>query len=332
VKFLTHIVPAVFLGLCFSLAADAAQDAGSAASPGGMFPEVIARVNGNPVSGRDLEALIRRELASIGNPEWKTLRAEYRTELLYSGVTSLINSRLIYEKAVSAGTKPTGEEVDAEVQAIAKNYSSDAEMNAALARQFLDRDSLKQKLEQELTIAKYLNSLAQTVTVAPEEISKYYSENPEMFAHPDLVRASHILLLSEEKPELDAQVKERAESLLARAKKGEDFAKLARENSVDSTASEGGDIGYVTKEVLESDFANAVFSMSVGEIRLIKSRYGYHVVKLTDKKPEGVAKLDEIREDLSNLMKREKAQAELAKLLGQLQEQAKIEILVSPGE
>jgi parvulin-like peptidyl-prolyl isomerase len=313
-------------------AAGAAQDAGSAASSGGMFPEVIARVNGQPISGRELEILMRRELASIGNPEWNALRAEYRTELLYSGVTTLINARLIYEKAVSSGAKPTEAELDAELQNFAKNYSSDAEMNAALARQFISRDSLKQRLEQDLTITKYLNSLTQTVVVTPEEISKYYAENPDMFAHPDLIRASHILLLSEENADLDAQVKERAESLLARAKKGEDFAKLAKENSVDSTASEGGDIGYVTKEVLESDFANVVFSMSVGEIRLVKSRYGYHVVKLTDKKPEGVAKLDEIREDLTAIMKQQKSQAELAKLLGELQEKAKIEILVSPGE
>ncbi|MCL2877611.1 MAG: peptidylprolyl isomerase [Acidobacteria bacterium] len=331
-KFLIRIVPVVFLSLCFTNTADATQAAGSAASSGGMFPEVVARVNGQPVSGRDLESVVRRELASIGNPEWNSLRAEYRYELFYAGVTSLVNSQLLYEKAVASGTKATSEEVDAETQNFAKNYSSDAEMNAALARQFLDRDSLKQKLEQDLTLAKYLNTLVQTITVAPEEISKYYAENPEMFAHPDLVRASHILLPSEEMTDLDAQVKERAENLLARAKKGEDFAKLAKENSVDSTASAGGDIGYVTKDSLETTFADAVFGMSVGEIRLIKSRYGYHVIKLTDKKPEGVAQLDEIREDLTNLLKQNKAQMELAGLIGQLQEQAKIEILFSPGE
>ena len=329
VKYMMRVMSTVILGLCFTNAADAAQDA---VSSSGMFPEVIARVNGKTISGRDLETVIRRELASIGDPEWSALRAEYRAELIYSNVTSLINSLLIYEKAVALGAKATEEEVDAEMQAITKSFSSDAEMNAALARQLLTRDTLKQKLEQDLTVAKHINSLAQTVNVAPEEVTKYYAENPERFSHPDLVRASHILLLSEEKPDLDAQVKERAEGLLARAQKGEDFAKLAKENSVDSTASEGGDIGYVTKEQLESDFANAVFSMSAGDIRLVKSRYGYHVVKLTDKKKEGVAQLDEVRDELTTVMKREKAQVELANLVSQLQEEAKIEILISPGE
>ena len=327
-KFLLNVVPAVLLGLCFSQVADAAQ----ASAPGSMFPEVVARVNGQPLTGQDLESAIRRELASIGNPEWGALRVEYRNELVYSGVTSLINSRLLYEKAVSSGTRATDAEVDAEMQAIAKNYSNDAELNAALAKQFLNRDSLKQRLEQDLTTAKYLNSLTDAIAVTSEEISKTYAENPELFAHPDLIRASHILLRSDEKPELDAQVKERAENLLARAKKGEDFAKLAKENSVDSTASEGGDIGYAAKEGLDADFSGAVFSMSVGEIRLVKTTYGYHVVKLTDKKKEGVAPLEDVRESLANAIKMQKAQTELQNTIAQLQEQAKIEILISPGE
>ena len=328
VKFLLRIGSVVLLSLCFSQVIVSAQTTAS----GGMFPEIVANVNGQPITGRDLESVIRRELASIGNPEWKDLRDQYRAELVYSGVTSLINSRLLYEKSISSGSKATDAEVDAEMQALAKNYANDAELNAALAQQFLNRETLKQRLEQDITVSKYLNSFAETVDVTPEEISKYYSENPEFFAHPDIIRASHILLLSEEKPDLDAQVKERAEGLLDRAKKGEDFAKLAKENSVDGSASEGGDIGYVAKDALESDFADAVFSMSVGEFRLVKTRLGYHIIKLTDKKKEGVASLNDVREDLAVLLKRSKAQAELTNLIGQLQEQAKIEILYSPGE
>ena len=327
-KFLVSIIPAFFLCLCFSLAIDAAQ----APALGGMFPEVVASVNGQPISGRDLETLVRRQLASIGNPEWNDLRGQYRNELIYAGVTSLINSRLIYEKAVSSGAKATDAEIDAEMQAFAKNFSTDAEMNTALARQFLDRETLKQQLAQDITISKYINMFAETISVSPEEISKYYAENPETFAHPDIIRASIIMLLSEENAELDAKVKERAESLLSRAQKGEDFAKLAKENSVDATASGGGDIGYASKEGLDADFSNAVFSMSIGDIRLVKTRSGYIVVKLTDKKKEGVAPLEDVREELTGLLRQSKAQAELNNLVGQLQEQAKIEILFSPGE
>jgi len=318
-------LPVVLSVFCLSLALP--QVPALAQAAGAMFPDVVARVNGQPVSGRELENVIRRELASIDNPEWKDLQEEYRNQLTYAGVTTLVNSRLIYEKALAEGVKATAAEIDEAVQGLVKNYPNDAELNAALARQFLTRDTLRQKVEQELTIAKYASSLAQAVTVTPEEVAKYYAEHPDEFAHPDIVRASHILLRGD-----DAETKERAEALLGRAQKGEDFAKLARENSVDATASAGGDIGYVAKNVLDADFANAAFSMKTGDIRLVKSRFGYHVVKLTDKKAEGVSTLDEIREDLTTLMKQSKAQTDLANLLKQLRDAAKVEVLVSYGQ
>ena len=329
-KLSIRIVSMVLSGICLMHTAQAAQTAGVAT--GALFPDVIANVNGQPISGRDLEGIIRRELASIGNPEWNNLREDYRGQLTYSGVTTLVNSRLLYEKAIASSVKATDAEVDEAIQSFAKNYASDAEMNAALAQQLLDRDLLRQRLEQELTMTKYLNALASDITVAPEEVSRYYAEHPDEFAHPNIVRVSHILLRGDDKPELDAQVKVRAEALMARAKKGEDFAKLARENSVDNTASNGGDIGYVAKDVLDADFAEAAFSMAVGDIRVIKSRFGYHVIKLTDKKAEGVSTLDEIKEELTGLMRRDKAQSELNRLLNQLRDQAKIEVLIPYGQ
>ena len=332
VKLLTHIVPAILLYLCFLQAAGAAQTADVAAPTGGMFSEVVARLNGQPILGNDLEIIIRRELAAISNPEWRSLRAEYRNDLILSGITSLINSRLLYEKAVESGVKATGDEVDAEFQDIAKTFPNDAEMNAALARQFLTRDTLKRNLEVDLTVAKYITSLANAIDVTPEEVSKFYSENPSVFAHPDIVRASHILLQSEEKPEIDAKVKEQSEALLDRAKKGEDFAKLAKEYSVDLTASNGGDLGgYITRDAIDSEFADVIFTMSVNELRLVRSKAGYHIIKLTDKKPEGVSTLDEVRNDLTVLIRQQKAQANLADVVKQLQEKAIIELLISPG-
>jgi parvulin-like peptidyl-prolyl isomerase len=72
--------------------------------------------------------------------------------------------------------------------------------------------------------------------------------------------------------------------------------------------------------------------MNVGDTRLVKSRFGYHVIKLTDKKPEGVATFDEVKDDLTTLLRRDKAQTEVANLIGQLRDQAKVEVLVPYGQ
>ncbi len=304
------------------------------ATPNALFPAVVARVNGKAVLGRDLEGLIRRELASIGSPEWKNLREEYRGQLVVTHLTGLINSKLLYQKAMASGTKLTDAEVQTEMAKLAKNYKSDAEFNTALASQNTDRATLEKGLYETLTISRYVEeTINKKIAVTQEDLSKYYSENTAQFSHPEIVRTSHIMIRpAGDTAEQDAIAKERAEALLARAKKGEDFAKLARENSVDGSASKGGDLGFSTKEGLGAEYGEAAFSMSVGDVRVVKTQYGYHVVKVTGKKGEGLATLDEIKTELTEFLKDQKAQTELTKLVNGLRENAQIEIMVQVGQ
>jgi peptidyl-prolyl cis-trans isomerase C len=304
------------------------------AAPNSIFPAVVARVNGQPILGRDLEELIRQELTSIGNPEWKNLREEYRSQLINNHLTSLISTKLLYQQASANGITVTETEVQDELQKMAKNYSSDAEFNAALASQNIDRTTLEKNLFETLAMSKFVNeTINKKVEVSQEELAKFYSANPAQFNHPEIVRTSHILIRpAGNTAEQDAIAKERAEALLARIKKGEDFAKLAKENSVDVSASKGGDLGFAAKEALEPEYAEAAFSLPVGGVKLVKTQYGYHIIKVTDKKKEGLAALEEVKPDLTEFLKNQKAQAELNKLLKELREKAKIEILIQSGQ
>jgi peptidyl-prolyl cis-trans isomerase C len=304
------------------------------AAPNALFPALVARVNGKPVLGRDLEQIVRGELASIGNPEWKNLREDYRGQLMMNGLTSLISSKLLYQKAIASGVKATELEVQAEMQKISKSFQSDAEMNLALANQNMDRATLENNLRQTLAVSKYVEeNINKKIVVTPEEAGKYYSGHPAEFQHPDIVRSSHILIRpAGDTPEQDTLAKQRAEALLARVNKGEDFAKLAKENSVDSSASQGGDIGLSTKANLAPEYGEAVFSMPVGSVKLVKTSYGYHIVKVTEKKKEGLSTLDEVKDQLMAFLKDQKAQEDLTKLVNQLRDQAKVEILISAGQ
>jgi peptidyl-prolyl cis-trans isomerase C len=303
-------------------------------APNAIFPAVVARVNGKAILGRDLEDLIRRELASIENPEWNNLREDYRGQLILSQITTLINSKLLYQKATVSGTKVTEAEVQAELDKIAKNYKSDAEMNAALASQNIDRAALQKSLYETLVMSKFVDEAINTkIVVTPEELSKFYSSNTAQFNHPDIVRTSHILIQPAGDTERqDALAKERAEALLARVKKGEDFAKLAKENSVDGSASRGGDMGFASKEGMAPEYAEAAFSLPVGSVKLIKTEYGYHIIKVIEKKKEGLATLEEVKQELTDFLKNQKAQTELTKLVNQLRDSAKIEILIPAGQ
>jgi parvulin-like peptidyl-prolyl isomerase len=298
-----------------------------------IFPAVVAKVNGTTIFGRDLEEMVRRELSSIGNPEWKNLRAEYRGELTLNIITALINSRLLYQKATSTGVKATDAEVKSEMQRIASTFKDDAEMNAALASQQLDRSSLATKLREMLTVSQYVEeTINKKIMVTSEELSKYYENNPDEFRHPDVVRTSHILIpVKGDAPEQDAKAKSLADSLVSRIQKGEDFAKLAREYSEDASASQGGDMGFTSKGSVAPEYSALAFSLPVGEIGLVRSQLGYHILKVTDNRKEGLFTLEEIKPRLIEAMKRMKSEDALNQLVDQLRENADIEILISAG-
>jgi peptidyl-prolyl cis-trans isomerase C len=306
------------------------------AAPDALFPAVVARVNGHAILGRDLEQRIQTQLAPIGNPKWSDLREDYRQELVQQSLGELVGAELIYQKAVASGVKATDAEVAGEFARFSKNFPSDAELNLALSSRGLDRVGLNRELEKSLTISKYIqDTVVKKVAVTPAEVSQYYQEHTEEFRHPDLVRTSHILITvpGGATPEQERLARQRAESLLARAKKGEDFARLAKDNSTDGSASAGGDIGLTPRGQLAPEYEEAAFSLPVGAISgLVRTQFGFHVIKVTEKRKAGLATLDQVQAELTQFLKSQKAQAEVSKVVNQLSTQAKIVSYIPGGE
>jgi peptidyl-prolyl cis-trans isomerase C len=305
-----------------------------AAAPGALFPAVVARVNGKAILGRDLEQRIQAQLTPIGNPKWNNLREEYRQELISQSLGALIGTELVYQKAQAGGIKASEPEVQAEFAKLAKNFGGDAEMNVALANRGLDRAGLTRELEKSLTVAKFVQeTIAGKITITPAELSQYYEQHKEEFRHPDLVRTSHILILVKEgaTQEQETMAKQRAEAILARIKKGEDFSKLARENSMDpASASQDGDVGLVPKGQLAREYEEVAFSLPAGGISdVVRTQFGFHIIKVTEKKKEGLATLDEARTELTEFLKRQKTDQDLGKLVNELRTQAKISVYLT---
>jgi peptidyl-prolyl cis-trans isomerase C len=311
------------------------DEAEPAAGPNGFFPAVVARVNDRAVSGADMENSVQSQLANIGNPAWENLREDYRLQLTQASLASLISTELVYQEAVKSGVTATKAEIDTAFAEQAKSYSSDAEMNTALASSGLDRAGLRRMLGKNIVVSKYVDeNITKKVLVTSAELAQYYSSHTDEFKHPDMVRTSHILipLSSSATPEQKKAALSRAQALLARIKKGEDFGKLATENSVDSSASEKGDIGYAQKGQLEPEYEAVAFTLPVGQVSdPVLTKYGYHLIKVTDKKKEGLSTLEEAKEELTSYLKSQKVQAELQKLIVGLREKAKIEVLISLG-
>jgi len=152
---------------------------------------------------------------------------------------------------------------------------------------------------------------AKTV-VTPNEVQSYYNENIQQFQTPEQVRASHILLKTEGKDE--AAVRRQAEGLLEQVKAGADFAQLATKYSEDEgSAKAGGDLDYFGRGRMVPEFETAAFAMEPGQISdLVKTQYGFHIIKVVDKKPATTRSLDEVRAQISEQLSFQKAQQAVA--------------------
>lgn len=304
------------------------------ANPDAIFPAIVARVNGSPIPGRDVEQRVQAQLAPIGNPPWNNLREDYRMELTNNALGSAVAEELIYQKAVATGVKVPPADVQSEFAKVAKSFGNDAAMDAALAGRGMDRSSVMKGLERNLVVGKYISdNITSKITVTPEEVSEYYKAHTEEFRHPDLVRTSHILILvpADSSADQDKLARQRIDAILARVRNGEDFAKLAQEASMDSSASEGGDLGFTSQGQLDPAYDAVAFTLEVGAVSdVVRSGVGYHIIKVTDKKQAGLATLDESRAQLTEFLKSEKSNMQLQQAVDQLRKEAKIEILM-PG-
>ena len=149
-----------------------------------------------------------------------------------------------------------------------------------------------------------------------------------MYSTPEQIRASHILFKTEGKDE--AAVKKQAEAVLAKVKAGGDFAALAKQYSEDGSKDAGGDLDYFGRGAMVKEFEDAAWALEIGKTTdLVKSQFGFHIIKLTDKKPAATRTITDVRLQLEDQIKSEKAQAEVtakaATLAGQIKTAADLD-------
>jgi peptidyl-prolyl cis-trans isomerase D len=150
------------------------------------------------------------------------------------------------------------------------------------------------------------------VKVTDDDVKSFYEANRAQYDRPEQRRASHILFRVDKDaaPEAKEQARKQAEDALARLKKGEDFATLARTLSQDKASAEkGGDLGFFGRGQMVGPFDKAAFDTPVGELApVVGTDFGFHVLRVTDSRPAGVAPLDALRDGIRRQIEFQKAQ------------------------
>src|SRR5207302_114354 len=152
--------------------------------------------------------------------------------------------------------------------------------------------------------------LRQQVTVSDDELRQYYEQHRSEYTLPERVKAQHILFKTEGKsPEEIEKIKEKAQQVLERAKKGEDFSSLAKQFSEDTTAAAGGDLGDFGRGQMVPEFDKVAFSLGVGAISdLVPSQFGIHIIKVTGKQEARERPFEELKEAIRPIVSTRKAE------------------------
>ena len=169
---------------------------------------------------------------------------------------------------------------------------------------------------------KYLlidrDQLRARTQVSPADVQNNYNQNIQQYQTPEQIKASHILFKTEGKNEAD--VRKQAEDVLKQVKAGGDFAALARKYSEDEGSKDkGGDLDYFGRGRMVAEFENVAFAMEPGQVSdIVKSQFGFHIIKLVDKKAATTRSLDEVRAQITDQLAWQRVDQQLADQTRQL--------------
>jgi len=296
-----------------------------------QIPAVVARIDGKDVTREDLlarAAEARGALAERGFQSPPSTRSFYRKVL-----DDIIGNRLLYQDLVAQGMAAATADVDRRLAEIRGQFPSPEEYQKALAARSFDEARLRRDLEEGLTVQKWVQEkVVPSLAVSDAEVQKFYQEHSAQMMEPESVGASHVLVAvpREATAEQKAEKRQRAEQLRARIAGGEDFAAVAREASEDpSSAPRGGDLGRVFRGQTVPEFENAAFALAPGALSaVVETQYGFHVIKVADKKPAGQLALEQVKERIVQAIKQRALESKVRETVQALGNKAKIEILI----
>jgi len=254
-----------------------------------------------PIQPEDFEREMRRQLQSDKLRDaltaWITITdAEVEAEYRRRNEKVKVDLVLFNADAFKAGIAP-----------------SEAEIAA-----YFEQNKAKYRVPEKRRV-RYLHvdaaTLRDRVTVTEQDARQRYTEQIAQYQQPEQIRASHILLKTEGKQEAD--VRKRAEALLAQVKGGADFAKLAAQYSEDEVSkAKSGDLDFFGRGAMVKEFEDAAFALQPGQTsELVKSPYGFHIIRVTDKRAAATQPFELVSAQIQDQLKWERAQQEVQRLV-----------------
>ena len=289
--------------------------------------DAAAQVNGKKITYQELNnEFLTRTRVPFDKVQDDPQAQQARKELLQQ----LVDSELVLEQAERQKLTVAPQTVDEQVKSIRARFPSDEAFKQALGASGLTPEGLKANIKKGMLRQQILNKeVLEKVAVSPKELETYFNEHKDTYVQEEAVHARHILIkvAADASPEDDQKAKDQAKAVLAKAKKGEDFSKLAAQYSEDSSKDSGGDLGYFGRGRMVKPFEEAAFALKAGQISdPVRSQFGYHIIKVEARREAKRLSFAEAKEWVEKDLTREKARVRYGEYVAALREKAKITI------
>lgn len=294
-----------------------------------QLPDVVARVNGEPIERWELETAVKGVEGRAGQPIPPDRRdAAYRDIL-----NQIIDYHLIAQESRARKLDVSDADLTARMAQVRQQFPTEDAYKKALAAQGLTVDELTKQTKVSLQVQKVVEAeVTSKVAVNDAEVNTFYQQNLDKFKQGETVHASHILIGVPQNatPAQKAAAKATAEKVLKELKAGGDFAKLAKENSQDpGSAPNGGDLGFFPKGQMDPAFEKAAFGLKPGATSgVVETQFGYHIIKVLERKPPHTATIAEVGPRIKDYLTQQQREQKLDAFVKEARSKAKIDILV----
>jgi len=288
---------------------------------------VLAKVNGVAITRAERDRAVQEMIAQQGMGGKQTT-PDMMPQMENAAMEQLISVELLYQQGKKLTVKDLSQKVEEKVSQTKKQFPSQADFEKALKGVNMTEGQLRDLAQRNIVIDNLLQKeVFSKITVSEAEAKKFYDENPDKFKMPERTRASHILISADQKATAEEKKKarEKAEAARTRVAAGEDFAAVAKSESNCPSAAKGGDLGYFGKGQMVPEFEKAAAALKLGELSsVVETPFGYHVIKVTERKPAETIKFSEVKGRIEEYLKSQKAQKPMADYVAGLRKEAKV--------
>ena len=329
-----------FAATAFALACIAAAlmpSSARAQAKAAVVEEIIARVNNDIITQSDYQHAdmqLKDEIAhDCQNCLPDKLAAEYKDQQK-DLLRGLIDQSLMVQRAKDMGISVESDLVkrldDVRKQ---NNMNSIEDLEKAVEGSGLPWEDYKTQIRNGMLTQEVIRrEVGSHINIPSEEVKAYYTAHSDEFTRPEEVQLTEIFLSTDGKsPEEMESVQKKAEDLLARVRKGDDFNEIAKRYSEGSTAKDqGGDLGVFKRGVLSPQLNDVVFKMEKGQITdVIQTKTGFEILKVEAHFVAGLQPLDKVENEVMNKLYMVKMQPSMRTYLGELREESYV--MVKPG-